>query len=148
MRVSALSVIAAVVVSVAGIGCGGRGDDTASGGGNRTVKVDMVDTAFKPNKIEVDKGDTVHFLFDNKGKLDHDAVIGDQAAQAEHEQEMRALEADGHGIEHRGESSAITVKPGEHGELTSSFDRPGTTEIGCHEVGHYDAGMKVTVKVI
>jgi uncharacterized cupredoxin-like copper-binding protein len=142
-----LSVIFAVVSTV-GIGCSGGGDDTGNRDGNRMVKIDMVDTAFKPNKIEVNKGDTVHFLFDNKGKVDHDAVIGDEAAQAEHEQEMRALEAEGHGVEHGNESSAITVKSGKHGELTSSFDSAGTIEIGCHEIGHYDAGMKVTVEVV
>ena len=43
---------------------------------------------------------------------------------------------------------AITVKPGDTGELTSEFDSGGTTEIGCHEVGHYGLGMKVSVEVI
>ena len=144
-----LAAIVAVVLSAVVIGCTGESnDDTANRDGNRTVKIDMVDNAFKPKKVEVGKGDTVRFVFDNKGKVDHDAVIGDEAAQAEHELEMRALEAEGHGGEHGAEpEGAITVEPGDTGELTSTFDRAGTTEIGCHEIGHYDTGMKVTVEV-
>ena len=113
------------------------------------MKIDMVDTAFRPNKVELSKGDTVRFVFDNKGKVDHDAVIGDAAAQAEHEREMRALESGGHGGGHGGGSEgAIAVKPGDTGELANTFDSAGTTEIGCHELGHYHAGMKVTVEVV
>ena len=142
-------IVAALVVSAIVIGCADGGDDTANRDGNRTVKIDMVDTAFKPDKVEVGKGDTVRFVFENKGKVDHDAVIGDAAAQAEHEREMRALRSEGHGGEHGADpEGAITVKPGDTGELTTTFDSAGTTEIGCHEVGHYELGMKVTVAVI
>ena len=37
----------------------------------------------------------MRFVFENTGKVDHDAVIGDAAAQTEHEREMRALGSDG-----------------------------------------------------
>ena len=146
-RPFSLAVSAAVVAALA-LGCASESDNSAQASDRRTVKIDMVDNKFKPNEVGVRKGDTVRFVFDNKGKVDHDAVIGDRAAQAEHEQEMRALESQGHGAEHGAEhEGAITVGPGEAGELTSTFDRAGTTEIGCHEVGHYAAGMKVTVEV-
>ena len=145
-RPFSLAVSAALIAALA-LGCASESDNSAQPD-RRTVKIDMVDNKFKPNEVGVRKADTVRFVFDNKGKVDHDAVIGDSAAQAEHEQEMRALESQGHGGEHGAEpEGAITVGPGETGELTSTFDRAGTTEIGCHEVGHYAAGMKVTIEV-
>ena len=104
----------------------------------------MRDIAYSPTAVTVKKGDTVRFVFVNKGKLPHDAFIGDEAAQADHEEEMRA--ADG---EHGGHGSdgGITVEPGKTAELEETFDEAGTTLIGCHEPGHYEAGMKVAVTV-
>ena len=45
------------------------------------------------------------------------------------------------------DGAKVTVDPGETGELETAFDEAGTYEIGCHEPGHYDAGMKLTVEV-
>ncbi len=50
-------------------------------------------------------------------------------------------------MHHGGDSNAITVKPGKTGSLTYTFDKAGETIIGCHENGHYDAGMKIAVTV-
>jgi uncharacterized cupredoxin-like copper-binding protein len=82
--------------------------------------------------------------------------VGDEAAQAEHEAEMRATESEpehgtmstmSHGSEAEGSEAAITVEPGATGELTYSFDTDDAVLIGCHEPGHYDAGMKLTLDV-
>ena len=40
-----------------------------------------------------------------------------------------------------------SFEPGKSGDLTYRFDEAGTYEIGCHEPGHYAAGMKITVNV-
>jgi len=103
----------------------------------------------------------VRFVFRNEGAVVHDAVIGDEAAQEEHEEEMRVAEetttsdtegAMG-GMDHGATSeegdgeAAITVEPGEEGELTYTFDAVGERLIGCHEPGHYVAGMRVVVDV-
>lgn len=54
-----------------------------------------------------------------------------------------------HGGGHGGgsDADAITVEPGDTGELTHTFDESGEFEIGCHEPGHYEAGMKIDVTV-
>ena len=91
----------------------------------------------------------MRFVFTNTGTVPHDAFIGDAAAQADHEQQMRDADDDS-GMNHGGgndDDGAITVEPGETGELTHTFDETGTLEIGCHEPGHYDDGMKMTVAV-
>jgi uncharacterized cupredoxin-like copper-binding protein len=49
-----------------------------------------------------------------------------------------------HGMGSEDEGDGIT---GESGELTHTFDEAGTIEIGCHQPGHYDAGMRVNITV-
>ena len=114
--------------------------------GVRTVEVDMLDIAFRPGDLEVQRGETVRFVFTNRGKVTHDAFIGDKAAQDGHEREMRNGEGGGHDA-HGDDDDAITVHSGDRGELTYTFDDPGTVEIGCHQPGHYSAGMKVLIGV-
>jgi heme/copper-type cytochrome/quinol oxidase subunit 2 len=45
------------------------------------------------------------------------------------------------------DDAAITLQPGVSGELAYTFDQPGTYEVGCHQPGHYAAGMKIDVIV-
>jgi uncharacterized cupredoxin-like copper-binding protein len=146
-RLAAASALLAVGLAA----CGDASDsEGATTDGARTVEVDMVDTAFEPDRLEVNEGDTVRFVFANRGDVAHDAFIGDADAQADHESEMRADQDDvGHGGGHgdADEEEAVTVEPGDSEELTHTFDEAGTTEIGCHQEGHYEAGMTITVEV-
>ncbi len=132
--------VAAAVLALA-TACSSGGGDAGKAG--RTVEIAMTDIAFTPAAVTVARGETVTFRFTNNGKLKHDAFLGDAAAQAEHEKEMGA--GGGHGG--HGGDDAITVDPGKTGTLTHTFEEAGTTEIGCHEPGHYAAGMKVVVTV-
>lgn len=166
-----------LVLAVVGLSaCGDDGDGEAEAGSGRprdanteapgteenprTVEVDMVDNAFEPAEVEVAAGETVRFAFSNDGAVVHDAVIGDQAAQDDHEAEMRAAEesADemdemddmGHGSAggEGDDEAAITVEPGEEGEITHTFAAADDDVlIGCHEPGHYAAGMKLVVDI-
>jgi uncharacterized cupredoxin-like copper-binding protein len=123
----------------------------ANAGAGRTVEVTMADNEFEPTTLQVDEGETVTFEFENTGAVRHDAFIGDADAQSAHETEMREAEGsdDSSDMEmgHQAADDAITVEPGDTGELTYTFDRPGKLEIGCHEAGHYTSGMKIAVTV-
>jgi uncharacterized cupredoxin-like copper-binding protein len=128
---------------------GSTGTTGATAAPTRTVDIDMVDIAYEPKTVSVQRGERIEFVFHNKGKIAHDAFIGDTAAQADHEKEMREAKEDsmtgGHGM---GDGAkAITVDAGQTGQLAYTFDRPGTIEIGCHQPGHYAAGMKVALTV-
>jgi uncharacterized cupredoxin-like copper-binding protein len=127
-------------------GCSTDGTTNDSG---REIEIAMRDSFFRPGKVTVRAGSTVTFRFVNRGKLTHEAFIGDAGMQKDHEDEMRmANESDeGHGGEHGSMHDAVTVKPGRSATLTHRFGEPGTLQIGCHEPGHYAAGMKVTVTV-
>ena len=113
----------------------------AGQGADRTIDVEMRDIAFSPTTIDVRVGETVRFNFKNTGQVEHDAFIGDAAAQDAHEKEMRG------GHDHGKQANAVTVKPGKSASLTHTFDRPGQLLIGCHEPGHYTGGMRITVNV-
>ena len=141
----------AVGVALLTAACGDD-DDTntnAGSGDTRTVEVDMVDIAFQPDRLAVAAGETVRFVFTNRGEVTHDAFIGDADAQAGHEADMREAgdgeaHGDGHGDD---ESDVVTVEPGGSEEMTYTFDDTGSLEIGCHQPGHYDAGMKIVLEV-
>ena len=144
-------VLAAIGTALLAAACGGDDTTTSAGGAGgetRTVEVKMVDIGFEPKALEVARGETVRFVFINTGAVAHDAFIGDEEAQAEHEEEMRAADGGEHGGGHGEDAEdAITVEPRDTGELTYTFGEAGTLEIGCHQQGHYDAGMKTTVEV-
>jgi uncharacterized cupredoxin-like copper-binding protein len=145
LAVAPLSLILALVAC---------GDDDAATPSDGTVEIDMVDNAFEPDSVDVDVGETVRFVFTNQGDVVHEAVIGDEATQEEHAAEMEEMNGDMDGEDmnaedeaHGDEEYAIDVEPGETGEITYTFDEPGEILIGCHEPGHYEAGMIVTVNV-
>lgn len=109
------------------------------------VDVVMTDNAFEPRELAVVAGETVTFKFANNGSLAHDAFIGDAAAQNEHGESMDSSEdMEGHNMDG---GDALLIEPGETGELTYTFEKAGEIIIGCHQPGHYEAGMKSTVTV-
>lgn len=125
--------------------------DTATPGSGepRVVEIVMDDIRFDPTTLEVARGETVKFRFTNQGAIPHDAFIGDAAAQTEHEEEMAAMSGSTMaGMDHAGHSdNAITVGPGDTQTLTYTFDEAGQIEIGCHQPGHYAAGMRIDIEV-
>ena len=146
--------VASVVLAVGSVSlaaCGGGSDDgEAASSADRTVEIEMRDIAFAPNRVEVRSGESIRFVFRNVGKVDHDAFIGDETAQDDHEMEMRKSgSTDMDGMDHGGGSDegGITVKPGKTGELTHTFQGDDDVLIGCHQAGHYAAGMKITLVV-
>lgn len=147
--------IAVVVAGVVLLGaCGDDDDDggaaNGASSGTRTVEIVMRDVEFSPDTVEVAADETVRFVFRNEGAVVHDAFIGDAAAQDEHEADMQESD-DGMAEDEGGTDDAeggITVDPGESGELTYTFSAGDDgLLIGCHQPGHYDAGMKLTVDV-
>lgn len=137
------AVLAGLLV-VATAACGGDDEAASTGDASRTIEVEMADIAFEPSDIDVEAGETVRFVFINTGEVPHDAFIGDPDEQADHAAEM----ADDHGGHGGDDSDAVTVQPGERAEITHTFG-PDDDEllIGCHQPGHYDAGMVTTIHV-
>lgn len=114
---------------------------SASSEANRIV-VKLTDALkMEPAQMAVPAGVPVTFVVTNAGSVDHEFYLGDEAAQAEHEQEMQAG-----GMAHD-QPMGIGVKPGETKELTVTFPKAGTILAGCHVPGHYAGGMKANVEI-
>lgn len=107
------------------------------------IEVTLTDAfRIEPAEVTVPAGVPVTFVVTNSGALEHEFYLGDEEAQAEHEQEMQAMG----GMVHD-EPEGIAVEPGDTKELTYTFASAGDTLAGCHVAGHYLAGMKATIKV-
>jgi len=144
LKLTTICILAGVMALAAGA-CGGAdqdGDASDAGQEARVVEVAMIDHAFDPDSLDVSKGETVTFKFTNDGTVTHEAFIGDAEAQEEHGGEMET------GMEgHNEGGEVLTLEPEETGQLTYTFDEVGEIIIGCHQPGHYEAGMKATVAV-
>lgn len=147
----AITVAFAATLIIAAAGCGSDKSTSTSGrGATRTVDITMTDNAYMPTQIQVTKGETVTMRFRNNGSVKHEAILGDNTAQMRHHDEMTAPTATVQHGEMRSEDSPgkTTVEPGMTGELTHTFSESGTILIGCHEPGHWEAGMKATVNIV
>ena len=86
------------------------------------------------------------FEVHNTGQIVHSFVLGDEEAQTEHEAEMQEMSSEGGAMEHS-EPNTLDVDPGATSSITWHFTEPGEVLYGCHQPGHYDAGMKGTITV-
>ncbi len=156
----ALRVMAAAALSLVACGGGGHpashaggeeaveshgdhGEDTVSFGqpteeraAERTVEVTALDSLeFQPGEIDVDAGETITFVVTNEGDDEHEFVIGDEAYQDQHEQDMA------HDMDMDSEPNGVELAPGQTKKITWTFAEEGTVLYACHEPGHYDGGM-------
>ena len=101
----------------------------------------MSEYAYGPASISVAAGQEVRFVFHNDGSVPHEAVIGDEEAQAEAAIDGGHADHDAHG------AASVQVAPGGTASLVYRFDEPGDVLIGCHIPGHYESGMRAVVTV-
>ncbi|MGH2401033.1 MAG: hypothetical protein ACRDF6_14450, partial [bacterium] len=86
--------------------------------------------------------ETVTFAVTNAGRAVHEFTLGDAAMQQQHAQAMAHMPA---GMAH-GFPNSITLQPGETKRLTWRFG--GTSlEYGCHQQGHFQAGMRGRITI-
>lgn len=109
----------------------------------RTVEVEASDIRFSPARMEIKLGETVKFVVKNVGQVDHEFTVGDRASQRAHALMMKKMPD----MKHEDEPEAVTLKPGETKTLVWKFDKKPAAplEFACHEPGHYEAGMKISV---
>ena len=109
----------------------------------RVINIVMTDNMrFTPDKIEVKSGETIKFVLRNDGKMLHEMVIGTRKELEEH----AALMLKFPDMEHD-EPYMSHVPAGKTGQIVWRFNRPGDFEFACLIAGHYQAGMKGTIKV-
>ncbi|MDQ4035507.1 MAG: DUF4396 domain-containing protein [Chloroflexota bacterium] len=128
-----------IVAGASGLDTGGHGAVRDV----RTVEVSMTDElTFEPDTITVARGETVRFEVTNTGESVHEFLVGDEAAQAEFADEMSDGEMD------HDTATGVSVDPGQTETFDYTFgDAHEVILAGCHEPGHYEAGMVATITV-
>jgi uncharacterized cupredoxin-like copper-binding protein len=121
------------------------GDPMAGASATRVIEISANDDfTFFPSGATVTKGETVTFRVTNDGKIPHDFVLGDEQVQVEHEEEMAEMDGD---MAMHDEPNAFVLEPGETKDMTWHLTADGEILFGCHQPGHFAAGMKGTVVV-
>lgn len=124
------------------------GEPADAADADRVIEIDANDDfTFGPEAIEVTAGETITFVVTNTGNLPHDFTLGDAATQDAHEAEMAEMAGMAADDEAHGDANAVVVAAGETAELTWHFSESGSLLTGCHQPGHYAAGMKGVINV-
>lgn len=108
-------------------------------GDSRVIEIDIEHSAFDPERLEVDAGETVTFVITNGDPIDHEFIVGDEEVQRIHEE--------GTEKHHGARPGEISVPAGATAVTTYTFEEPGELIYGCHIFGHYDYGMRGAVEV-
>lgn len=117
----------------------GFGEPADAASADRIIEITALDAfAFEPSEITVAVGETVTFRVTNTGAIPHDFTLGDEGVQDEHEAEMAEM---GDEMEMHDEPNLFSLEPGETKEMTWTFAEAGEILMGCHQPGHYSAGM-------
>lgn len=140
------SLVAAIVPGLLLAACStstGSSPTGGASGGVRQIEVTLTDDMrLQPGQMHVTAGETVEFVVRNDGSIRHEFFLGDEDAQASHEMEMRQMG----GMQHD-EANGIFVDPGQSKTLRHVFAEAGSVIAGCHETGHYAAGMRADISV-
>lgn len=119
----------------------GQPGDVAKVG--RTITIDMADNMrFTPSNLQVRQGETVRLVIRNKGKVRHELSLGTQKDLLKHLEAMKKYPD----MEHD-EPNSVTLDPSKQGEIVWQFTRAVTVHFACLIPGHYEAGMKGSVRV-
>ncbi len=129
---------------------------------DREIRVEMGEMFFDPRSFDLEVGETIKFIIQNKGRAVHEFAIGTLEMQKDHEGEMRQMQKQGMmtinrlrhdkmraaGMMHTDPNSRL-LEPGETAELiwTFSGDAEGLM-IACNVPGHRQAGMKASINFI
>lgn len=137
-----LVLIAALALMLAA--CSADDEAGTPGDSVRTVTATLSDDmAIQLSESDFAVGDTVRFEVTNSGASPHEFYLGDAEAQEHHAEEM----ADMDGEEMHDEEDGIAVEPGATETLEYTFERAGEILAGCHEPGHYEAGMVASMTI-
>jgi uncharacterized cupredoxin-like copper-binding protein len=129
------------------VACGGAQPGGNVAAGARVVRIQALDSlAFQPNRVQVERGESVRFVVTNAGQAVHEFILGPESVQKAHEEAARTGPEHG-GMHVEGQLSAMELPPGETREAVVTFEQAGEIVYGCHEPGHYEGGMVGTVTV-
>ena len=113
----------------------------------QTVKIIATEIKFDVAHLTFRRGDTIRFVFVNKGEQPHEFMIADAAEQAEHRKMMSAMAGTSMPAGGNDEGNVVDAEPGESKELIWRFTKKGRFQFACNYIGHAEAGMIGTIDV-
>jgi uncharacterized cupredoxin-like copper-binding protein len=131
MKVVGRVVLAAALVAAAGA--------CTSSDPDRIVEISIRHSRFEPGLVSVEPGEHVLFVIRNGDPIAHEFILGDEEVQRVHEEGTEA--------HHGAKPGEVSVAAGATAETTYTFAGPGSLIFGCHLPGHYDYGMRGTVRI-
>lgn len=115
---------------------------------SRTVTIAATEIKFNVTRLTFKRGETVRFVFVNKGEQPHEFMIADAAEQQEHRKMMSEMSGSSMPTgSNDDEGNVVGAKPGETKELIWRFTKRGTFQFACNYIGHAEAGMIGTINV-
>lgn len=112
--------------------------------GVQIVTINAKEFMFTPSEIEINEGKT-KFILINDGVGEHELVVYEASKQEIIQQ--AELAEDENTIEKNILFEIEEVHPGDSGESDIITLKEGSYVMGCHIVGHYEAGMKGTIEI-
>lgn len=114
---------------------------------SRIVNVTMIEhddgtMAYEPLSIDVQQGEQVKFITQNKGEVPHEFMLANEEENLEHAALMQKYPE----MEHD-QPNAVTLQPGAKTELVWRFSKGGSFEFACLIPGHRELGMLGQVSV-
>lgn len=122
------------------------GEPGKPGAKSRTVEIVMKEgdgnMSFTPNRVEVQRGEQIHFILKNQGELKHEFMLASVEENAEHGKLMEKFPD----MEHD-DPNGKSLEPGKSAEILWKFTKAGMFEFACLVPGHHQAGMHGAVVV-
>ena len=126
---------------------------------SRTITIYMYDNYYKPNEINIKKGETIKFIVFNYGELVHEFNIATKEMHIKHQPEMmkmvenqillggkidkkkmKEMAKKDHSMSHS-HSNSVLLEPNQSAELIWKFSTDTNLEAACNVPGHYESGM-------
>tara|TARA_Y100000817_G_C16706608_1_gene477314 strand:+ start:286 stop:780 length:495 start_codon:yes stop_codon:yes gene_type:complete len=126
---------------------------------SKTITIYMYDNYYKPNEIDIKKGETIKFIVFNYGELVHEFNIATKEMHIKHQPEMmkmvenqillggkidkkkmKEMSKKDHSMSHS-HSNSVLLEPNQSAELIWKFSTDANLEAACNVPGHYESGM-------
>ncbi len=149
-RSSARVVLAFLVVTgllvLAACSTGGSAASPDSATDPPVISIDLLDFRFEPAVVDVRLGESVRFVAVNRSDLPHEVFIGVSVEQDQHHALHATAPPDMQDELDEG-TTGIYVPARGTAQLTYRFDHEGDVVMGCHLIGHFEAGMHGVIRV-
>ncbi|MDA8260390.1 MAG: cupredoxin family protein [Betaproteobacteria bacterium] len=110
---------------------------------DRAIEIGVSDDMrFSPDEVRIKRGQTIRFQVLNGGQLKHMLVLGTLAGLNKQAARLRKFPE----TQYAG-PNAVSIEPGQVGELVWHFTQAGDFDFACLVPGHLAAGMRGKVIV-